>query len=209
VPKGLPSKPQDKDPDGSFRVPGYRGVWINKTGNYFVKVNDERLAKQEDDGPGSTLLFETTEEAARKHDEVMTSRSGDKDTPELNYRPDGSRIVYKDHVPAATTGRGLDLVGGASSDVVPALSVINIKDLPKDVKPLLRDPRQTSRTGANAKRHVYAYRGVCRQSRKGHDRWQSQISFNGSNNYLGTFDSEWDAAAVYGTSAAVFLLGVS
>jgi hypothetical protein len=44
---------------------------------------------------------------------------------------------------------------------------------------------------------VYAYRGVCRQQRKGHDRWQSQISFNGQNHYLGTFDSEWDAAAVY------------
>lgn len=61
------------------------------------------------------------------------------------------------------------------------------------MKPLLRDPRQTSRTGGNSKRHVYAYRGVCRQARKGHDRWQSQISFMGQNHYLGTFDSEWDA----------------
>merc|ERR1711935_225656 len=68
---------------------------------------------------------------------------------------------------------------------------------PPDVKPLLRDPRQTSRTGGNSKRHVYAYRGVCRQARKGHDRWQSQISFLGVNHYLGTFDSEWDAAAIY------------
>lgn len=75
------------------------------------------------------------------------------------------------------------------------------KDLPKNVKPLLRDPKQTSRTGGNSKRYVYAYRGVCRQARKGHDRWQSQISFNGTNHYLGTFDSEWDAAAVYGTCA--------
>jgi hypothetical protein len=73
-----------------------------------------------------------------------------------------------------------------------------VQDLPTDVKPLLRDPRQTSRTGGNSKRHVYAYRGVCRQSRKGHDRWQSQISFMGVNHYLGTFDSEWDAAAIYG-----------
>jgi len=79
----------------------------------------------------------------------------------------------------------------------PDLSVINIKDLPPHVKPLLRDPNQTSRTGGNSKRYVYAYRGVCRQQRKGHDRWQSQISFNGTNHYLGTFDSEWDAAAVY------------
>lgn len=95
--------------------------------------------------------------------------------------------------PAPTTG-----LGGSASNVVPALSVINIKDLPANVRPLLRDPRQTSRTGGNSKRHVYAYRGVCRQSRKGHDRWQSQISFMGTNHYLGTFDSEWDAAAIYG-----------
>ena len=66
------------------------------------------------------------------------------------------------------------------------------------MKPLLRDPKQTSRTGGNSKRFVYAYRGVCRQARKGHDRWQSQISFGGTNHYLGTFDSEWDAAAIYG-----------
>jgi hypothetical protein len=71
------------------------------------------------------------------------------------------------------------------------------------VKPLLRDPRQTSRTGGNSKRHIYAYRGVCRQARKGHDRWQSQISFMGVNHYLGTFDSEWDAAAIYGESIVV------
>lgn len=70
------------------------------------------------------------------------------------------------------------------------------------MKPLLRDPRQTSRTGGNSKRHIYAYRGVCRQARKGHDRWQSQISFMGVNHYLGTFDSEWDAAAIYGEKIA-------
>jgi hypothetical protein len=93
------------------------------------------------------------------------------------------------------------------------LSVQIQQDLPPDVKPLLRDPRQTSRTGGNSKRHIYAYRGVCRydrsatliellaiqyisqfgaypcrQQRKGHDRWQSQISFMGVNHYLGTFD---------------------
>lgn len=72
------------------------------------------------------------------------------------------------------------------------------KDLPSGVVPLLRDPKQVSRIGNNSKRFVYKYRGVCRQARKGHDRWQSQISFGGTNHYLGTFDSEWDAAAIYG-----------
>ena len=76
-----------------------------------------------------------------------------------------------------------DLISGGTSSVVPALSVINIKDLPSHIKPLLRDPRQTSRTGGGSKknkeRYIYLYRGVCRQARKGHDRWQSQISFGG------------------------------
>lgn len=76
-----------------------------------------------------------------------------------------------------------DLISGGTSSVVPALSVINIRDLPPHIKPLLRDPRQTSRTGGGSKknkeRYIYLYRGVCRQSRKGHDRWQSQISFGG------------------------------
>jgi len=118
---------------------------------------------------------------------------------EFNFKPDGSRIVYEDVTTSSTTGLG------GSASVIPALSVINIKDLPQDVKPLLRDPRQTSRTGGNSKRHVYAYRGVCRQARKGHDRWQSQISFMGVNHYLGTFDSEWDAAAIYGKNLNCFV----
>jgi hypothetical protein len=165
------------------------------------------------------LLFDNMDEAAKKYDEILRQNPND-DKPEFNFMDDGSRVVYDDITPASTTG-----LGGSAANVVPALSVINIKDLPPDVKPLLRDPRQTSRTGGKSKRHVYAYRGVCRQARKGHDRWQSQISFMGKfrysvgvvvatwnrnadqplsyshltgvNHYLGTFDSEWDAAAIY------------
>jgi hypothetical protein len=82
--------------------------------------------------------------------------------------------------------------------VVPALSVINIKDLPKDVKPLLRDPRQTSRTGGNSKRHVYAYRGVCRQAKKkvtiaGKAKYPLEVPTTISE----LLTREWDAAAVY------------
>ena len=183
-----PAQPKDKDSDGSFRIPGFRGVWVNPAGKHFVKVGKERLMEA-----GELLFFDTPENAAQKHDEAAKDSNG----TELNFKSDGSRIKYDDNAAASAAGRGLEMLGGGSSSVVPALSVINIKDLPKDVKPLLRDPRQTSRTGGNSKRHVYAYRGVCRQARKGHDRWQSQISFGGTNHYLGTFDSEWDAAAVY------------
>ena len=189
-----PAEPKDKDADGSFRVPGYRGVWVNAAGKHFVKISNESLIN--DDGD-EIVYFDTVEEAAHKHDKVLHERGMSKGA-ELNYnKKDGSRVIYDDNAAASAAGRGVEMLGGGSTSVVPALSVINIKDLPKDVKPLLRDPRQTSRTGGNSKRHVYAYRGVCRQARKGHDRWQSQISFGGTNHYLGTFDSEWDAAAVY------------
>jgi len=197
----------EKDADGSIRVLGYRGVWKTKTGAFFVKHGDERLMQED-----LLVTFDSEEAAAKKYDE------GAKDGAELNYKEDGTRSVYDDEgTSSAKSGPASSNSGSSSgpSSAVPALSVINIKvrgiswpshlkgishftqDLPPEVKPLLRDPRQTSRTGGNSKRHVYAYRGVCRQARKGHDRWQSQISFMGQNHYLGTFDSEWDAAAVY------------
>jgi hypothetical protein len=200
---------KEKDADGSLKVSGYRGVWINKAGKHFVKVEGKLVYSKEGDGK-DLLLFGTADEAAKKYDvELRASRSKNKSV-EMNFKEDGSRILYDEESNALATS-----LGGSAANVVPALSVINIKvrreklprqqtnfffqDLPSDVKPLLRDPRQTSRTGGNSKRHIYAYRGVCRQARKGHDRWQSQISFMGVNHYLGTFDSEWDAAAIYGT----------
>jgi len=194
----------DKDEDGSFRVPGYRGVWVKPSGKYFVKVDGSPLVEELKDEDGSSdtksnavKLFTTAEDAAHKYDDEVKRVGKSSQSTEKNYKPDGSRIVYEDSVAGTAAGRGVEMLGGGASSVVPALSVINIKDLPKHVKPLLRDPKQTSRTGGNSKRYVYAYRGVCRQARKGHDRWQSQISFGGTNHYLGTFDSEWDAAAIY------------
>jgi hypothetical protein len=194
--KGKAAQPatlgEQKDADGSFRVPGFRGVWLNSSGKHFVKVDGERLKSAE--GTGDVHFFGAIDEAAKKYDSIlrMQKKKNHNQKMELNFKPDGTRFLYEDITPASTSG-----LGGSAANVVPALSVINIKDLPPAVKPLLRDPRQTSRTGGNSKRHVYAYRGVCRQARKGHDRWQSQISFMGVNHYLGTFDSEWDAAAIY------------
>jgi len=185
--KGGAVTKEEKDADGSIRVPSYRGIWMDQAGKYFVKIKADRVCGDDD----VTLTFENIDEAAKKHDEQVrcTDKNG---KAEYNFKLNGTRTVYEDVSTSSTAS-----LGGGAQSVVPALSVINIKDLPPDVKPLLRDPRQTSRTGGNSKRHVYAYRGVCRQARKGHDRWQSQISFLGVNHYLGTFDSEWDAAAIY------------
>jgi hypothetical protein len=222
------STAEEKDADGSFRVPGYRGVWVNQAGKHFVKIDGTRLNRE---GTEALWLFDNIDDAARKHDEVREKEK--KGKLELNFKADGSRIVYEDITPASTSG-----LGGSATTVVPALSIINIKvrqqtfpwswvhamgltslrvgfllagysrskivlhacclqDLPPDVKPLLRDPRQTSRTGGNSKRHVYAYRGVCRQARKGHDRWQSQISFMGVNHYVRPLRTECSHAKAF------------
>lgn len=202
---GKKSPPPPKDSDGSFCVPSWRGIWVNSAGKYFVKIDGKKLTVSDFNGDETTpkianenleksdlKLFDSPELAAKAHDDVAKSRKIEK--IELNFKGDGTRITYQDNFGAPGD---LEILGVDSSSIVPALSVINIRDLPPHVKPLLRDPRQTSRTGGQQKRYVYAYRGVCRQARKGHDRWQAQISFAGTNHYLGTFDSEWDAAAIY------------
>ena len=169
-------------------------MWI-ENGKHFVKVD----GKDETSETETPLLFDTAEAAAKKYDEAIIEIGKDQERG-MNYRSDGSRIIYKGgaHGDGGSAGNDAEDAGISSAVIAtPDLSVINIKKLPPHVKPLLRDPNFTSRTGGNSKRYVYAYRGVCRQQRKGHDRWQSQISFNGQNHYLGMFDSEWDAAAVY------------
>ena len=107
-----------KDPDGSICVPGYRGVWVNQAGRHFVKINGERL---KENGKSDTLYFDSVEEAAKKHDEMLKA-SEPSGKVEYNYKVDGSRIVYEDVTTSSTTG-----LGGSASSVVPALSVINIK----------------------------------------------------------------------------------
>jgi hypothetical protein len=186
-----------EDSKGSTCVSGYKGVWI-ENGKHFVKVDGKPLLDETSETE-TPLLFDTAEAAAKKYDEAIIEIGRDQERG-MNYRSDGSRIIYKGgaHGDGGSAGNDAEDAGISSAVIAtPDLSVINIKKLPPHVKPLLRDPNFTSRTGGNSKRYVYAYRGVCRQQRKGHDRWQSQISFNGQNHYLGTFDSEWDAAAVY------------
>lgn len=128
--------PEEKDPDGSIRVPGYRGVWVNQAGKHFVKIKGKRLTKDDDDDDdvddtttkdgtttttNNTLYFDTIDEAARKHDTVLKGKNPGP-TAEYNFKADGSRIVYEDVSTSSTTG-----LGGSASSVVPALSVINIK----------------------------------------------------------------------------------
>jgi hypothetical protein len=110
----------DKDPDGSIKVQGYRGVWVNKVGKHFVKVDGKRLT--ESDSPEKILLFENADEAAKKYDEVMQKRCKDGSELELNFQPNGSRNVYESVTTPMQSG-----LGGSTANVVPALSIINIK----------------------------------------------------------------------------------
>ena len=176
------------DSTGMKIVTGHAGVWLLSNGKFVVKVDGKLLVDNESER-NDPLLFDTAELASKKFEQVSAERAVRK--LKINYPPQTkSRNIL--------AGNKKKNKAEAKADIVtPDLSVIDIKKLPPHVKPLLRDPNFTSRTGGNSKRYVYAYRGVCRQERKGHERWQSQISFNGQNHYLGTFDSEWDAAAVY------------
>jgi len=111
---------EEKDSDGSFRVPGYRGVWVNKSGKHFIKIDGERLKKGDDSD--DLLLFDSIDDAARKYDDILKKKKKKGVKLELNFKADGSRIVYEDVSPASTSG-----LGGSTSSVVPALSIINIK----------------------------------------------------------------------------------
>lgn len=118
---GSKNNTEKVDKDGSFRVPGYRGVWINPAGKNFIKIKNEIFLENCD-----KKLFDTSDEAAKFYDQVVKER--DLTDAELNYKDDGeTRIVYDDKSSMASAGRGLEMLGGGTSSVVPALSVINIK----------------------------------------------------------------------------------
>ena len=55
------SSTEEKDPDGSFRVPGYRGVWVNKNGKHFVKINGVRLTDDKTE-TGKVQLFDNIDD---------------------------------------------------------------------------------------------------------------------------------------------------
>jgi hypothetical protein len=108
---------EQKDPDGSIRLPGYRGVWVNQAGKHFVKIDGVRLAEQDT----KTIYFDSVDEAAKKHDAILKEKKPT-GKHEFNFNADEGRIVYEDVTTSSTTG-----IGGSASSVVPALSVINIK----------------------------------------------------------------------------------
>lgn len=82
----------DKDGDGSTRVSGYRGVW-QKNGKYFIKIAGVALTNNVQ-GKEVTLLLDTLEGAAKRYDDVITTRGRAREV-EMNYREDGLRIMVR------------------------------------------------------------------------------------------------------------------
>jgi hypothetical protein len=120
--QGITAPPgEEKDPDGAFRVPGFRGVWLNTSGKHFIKVDGERLMSLPE-GKGD-LVFGAIDEVKSTISILrMQKRKESQSKMELNFKPDGTRFLLRRYYPASTSG-----LGGSAANVVPALSVINIK----------------------------------------------------------------------------------
>ena len=88
-----------------------------------------------------------------------------------------------------STGRGGGSAVRLALQSATGENVLDLGGIPKDLKPMLRQ-----RTSGPA---TSRFRGVCRSRRTGSDKWQAQISYGGTNYYLGLFDSEEEAAVAY------------
>jgi len=102
-----------KDKDGCIRVPGYSGVWVNPKGNHFVKIDGKPFTRESDEENTSTndliILFDSVEEAAKMYDCVIKEKKGHKKADlKLNFKPDGSRIIYDTK---NAVGRNLEMLG--------------------------------------------------------------------------------------------------
>ena len=85
-----------------------------------MKIDGKRYCEPE--ASGDVFFFDGADDAGKKYDELTRKNKTKNQKLELNFKPDGSRIVYEDITPASTSG-----LGGSAASVVPALSVINIK----------------------------------------------------------------------------------
>lgn len=103
-----------KDKNGCIRVPGFTGVWVDKKGKHFIKINGKPMTNIPDSVQGSVansiVLFDSVEEAAKKYDDVMKEKHGNKAKQmKLNFKDDGSRIFYE--TTSAAAGRNLEMLG--------------------------------------------------------------------------------------------------
>ncbi len=105
----------DKDEDGCYRVPGYRGVWVDPKGKHFIKIDGKPYSHDQNSDPESEsnlkrVFYDSSEQAAQTYDTIMR-RNGIEDIAEMNYKSDGSRIKYDEVTTATSVGRGLEMLG--------------------------------------------------------------------------------------------------
>lgn len=113
--------------DNSSQVPGFNGVWVQPDGKHFIKIEGEVIeadGKEEAQKGVTPLLFDTAEEAAKRRDQILKD-SGRAQVSEMNYKPDGSRIIHEKETGTKSTKEEVPEVG--HNVIVPALAVVNIK----------------------------------------------------------------------------------
>ncbi len=138
--------------------------------------------------------FDEEEEAAKAYDVAAREHHGG--TARTNFDEAGQRVVD----PAGSGGEDDPFASDAndepgeggnekSTTAELQLQMLDLGDIPADLQPMMR--QRSSGPGTSR------FRGVCRSARKGQDKWQAQISYGGTNFYLGLFDSEEEAAVAY------------
>ena len=103
---------EEKDENGCVRVLGYVGIFVDPKGKHFVKIEGKPLrGKGEEETEGNTIFFDTVEDAARRHDDELKKVAGNNQVGlKLNFKADGSRIIY-DKTTTTASGRNLEMLG--------------------------------------------------------------------------------------------------
>ena len=99
---------EGRDANGCIRVPGFTGVWVDPKGKHFVKIDGKAVTLNTDINDqgsveNSVLLFDSVEEAAKKHDIVMKKKHGSKVKQ--------MKLIFNDTISSAAAGRNLEMLG--------------------------------------------------------------------------------------------------
>lgn len=113
--------------DNSSKAKGFNGVWVNSDGKYFIKIEGKVMEVEDDtdeERKDKPLLFDSAEAAAKQRDQILKDK-GRAEVSEMNYKPDGSRIIHKEKAETKPTKGDTEEAG--RNVIVPALANIDIK----------------------------------------------------------------------------------
>ena len=113
--------------DNSSKVQGFNGVWKtnNPDGKFFIKIDGKPVEDDTDDErKDKPLLFDSAEGAAKQRDQILKDK-GKAEVSEMNFNPDGSRIIHEEK--SETKPTKVDTEEAGRNVIVPALANIDIK----------------------------------------------------------------------------------